>query len=342
MKKTFIALLGFFMIFACMPSFSQNIKDEAQILYEEAMNYKQQNNNEKAVETYEKALRADRAVLAFNDDGLVEMLRDSVKTRLEKEPENVKLWETMGFIQAVCYSDNKSAIESYEKVVTLVTDENVKERTRALIDRLRETEEILASYKTEVTSQLRDERLKSWSELEKSEKFAEDQAEKEQRASRLEQAYKDKEELQNVVPQLEEELKELQDAYDKANRLWFALNDELYERRRRRLKDQIAEKEQEVASAKSRLQRAESESASLEALAEKDKAKEEETPFRSYDTPSDNEENHEEPVLNDASYANDAAQAPSNETEEPVANTEDTDDTEDTSAPDLGDLIDNL
>ena len=91
MKNTLITLLGVFMIFAGSTSFSQNIKDEAQILYEEAINFKQQNNNEKAIETYEKALRADRAVLALNDDGLVEMLRDSVKTRLEKEPNNVKL-----------------------------------------------------------------------------------------------------------------------------------------------------------------------------------------------------------------------------------------------------------
>jgi len=339
MKNTLITLLGVFMIFTCSTSFSQNIKDEAQILYEEAINFKQQNNNEKAIETYEKALRADRAVLALNDDGLVEMLRDSVKTRLEKEPNNVKLWETMGFIQAVCYSDNIGAIESYEKVVSLVTDENVKERTRTLIDRLKETEQLLASYKTEVTSQLRDERLKSWSELEKSEKFAEDQAEKEQRASRLEQAYKDREELQNVVPQLEEELKELQDAYDKANRLWFALNDELYERRRRRLKDQVAEKEQEVASAKSRLQRAESESASLEALVEKDKEKEEKTPFRSYDTPSGNEDSHEEPVLNDASYADDPTQATSDDNAD---DNEAEQEPEDSSAPDLSDLIDNL
>ena len=280
------------------------------------------------------------AVLALNDDGLVEMLeRQPLNLVSKKNPITLNSGKPWDLFRPYAILDNIGAIESYEKVVSLVTDENVKERTRTLIDRLKETEQLLASYKTEVTSQLRDERLKSWSELEKSEKFAEDQAEKEQRASRLEQAYKDREELQNVVPQLEEELKELQDAYDKANRLWFALNDELYERRRRRLKDQVAEKEQEVASAKSRLQRAEAESASLEALVEKDKEKEEKTPFRSYDTPSGNEDNHEEPVLNDASYADDPTQATSDDNAD---DNEAEQETEDSSAPDLSDLIDNL
>ena len=75
-----------------------------------------------------------------------------------------------------------------------------------------------------------------------------------------------------------------------------------------------------------------------EALVEKDKEKEEKTPFRSYDT-SGNEDSHEEPVLNDASYADDPTQAASDDNAD---DNEAEQETEDSSAPDLSDLIDNL
>ena len=143
--------------------------------------------------------------------------------------------------------------------------------------------------------QLRDERLKS-GRVGKSEKFAEIKQRKNS-VFKLEQAYKDREELQNVVPQLEEELKELQDAYDKANRLWFALNDELYERRRR-LKDRSRRKEQEVASAKAVCKEQSQNQPLLKPLLKRQR-KRRENSVQSYDTSSGNEDNHEEPVLND-------------------------------------------
>lgn len=284
--KKFATIFAVLFLVCFVPSLlsAQNIHEDAQLLYDEAMRLKARGNNVQAVEAFEKALRIDRTVLALNDDGLVDMLRDHVQDLLDKSPDDVKQLETMGFIYAVCFSDNLSAIENYERVVELVTDETVKERTKNLIERLRATEEVMASYRGEVTAQLRDERLRAWSELEKSEKFAEEQYEKERRASDLQQAFSDREELQNLVPQLEDELNELQEAYDKANRLWFSLKDELYERRRRRLKDDIAAKTEELKKAKGRLDSAESIASRIESELAQEEEEEKDSAFRSYDS----------------------------------------------------------
>ncbi|HAE41245.1 MAG TPA: hypothetical protein DCG57_21825, partial [Candidatus Riflebacteria bacterium] len=83
---------------------------------------------------------------------------------------------------------------------------------------------------------------------------------------------------------LEQELKELQDEYEKANRLFYSVSDNaMYERRRRRLKDDVAAKEKEVEAAKAELSDVESTTSALEKeLAAVEKAKEE-SPIRSYD-----------------------------------------------------------
>jgi vacuolar-type H+-ATPase subunit I/STV1 len=299
MKKfaTIFAVLYLFCFFTSV-SYAQNIKEEAQSSYNSAIQLKAKGDGVGAVKAFEKALRLDRTVLALDDDGLVDMLKEYVEKELERAPKEVKLLETMGFIQAVCFSDNAAAIGYYEQVIELVDDKNVKEKTRNLIDRLKATEEMLASYRGEVTAQLRDERLRAWSEMEKNEKFAEEQYEKDQRASNLQQAFSDREELQNIVPQLEDELAELQEAYDKANRLWFSLKDELYERRRRRLKDDISAKEAELSKAKSQLNSAERLVSSLESEIASSEEKDEDSPFRSYDSPRSSNE-----YLNDATYA---------------------------------------
>ncbi|HNX78120.1 MAG TPA: hypothetical protein PKM56_20785, partial [Candidatus Rifleibacterium sp.] len=208
------------------------IKEDAQILYDEAVELKKKGNIAAAIESYGKAMRLDRTILAIDDFGLIEALKKDCEEKLLKTPDDVKLLETLGFVFAVCYSDHKSAISCYEKVFALVTDEAVKERTANLIERLRETDLAQAGYQQEISAQLRDERLKSWSEMERVEKFGEDSAASQQKSAALADAYKQKDSLANKVPQLESELKDLQEEYDKANRLWFSLKDELYERRR--------------------------------------------------------------------------------------------------------------
>ncbi len=271
------------------------VKEDAQILYDEAIELKKQGNLAAAIESYAKAMRLDRSILALDDFGLIEALKKDCVEKLAKTPDDVKLLETLGFVQAVCYSDHKAAIECYEKVFNLVTDPVVKERTGSLIERLRETEMAQSSFQQEMNAQLRDERLKSWSEMERVEKFGAESSAMQEKSAALADAYKEKDSLANKVPQLENELKELQEEYDKANRLWFSLKDELYERRRRRLKDDVAAKEEELNKARKELEDVETKASSLERELNASEKEKEASPIRSYEENSSADQPPDQP-----------------------------------------------
>lgn len=280
------------------------VSEEAQLLYEQAVEFKKSGKLADAVESYIKALRKDRTVLAFDDNGLIDASYEASIKKLSDSPEDVKLLETCGFLASVGYSDNKTAITYYEKILGLVEDEAVKERTQNLIERLKIAAEAQQNYNDSVISQKRDERLAAWTEAEKLDKFAQERAEANERSSKLSDAYSDKESLENTVPQLEEELKELQEAYDKADRLWYTLNDELYERRRRRLKHEIASKTAELEEAKAELSSAERRVSKLEKEDEEFKKQEREQPFVSADEYEANKEANENSAFNDLSSGN--------------------------------------
>lgn len=259
-------------------------REGAEILFEEALELKRSGNLPDALDSFAKAIRSDRSILANDDHGLIEELKKDCEAKLKISPDDIKVLELLGFVHAVCYSNYSEAITCYQKVYDLVADETVKERTEAVIERLKLSAEVQQSYQEEVTASLRDERLKSWSEMERVSRFGEESARMQQKSSELAEAYKSKDELANRVPQLEQELKDLQSEYDKANRLFHTMSDNsLYERRRRRLKDDIAEKEKEVEAARGELEEAESTASTLEKeLATVEKAKEA-SPIRSYE-----------------------------------------------------------
>ncbi len=298
MRRTGLCLILIFMLTA-MPqilrvphssAFGQGVaeneatKEDAELLFEEALDFQKKGNMPQAIASYAKAMRIDRSILAYDDNGLIEALRDDCLAKLKDAPDDVKVRETLAFVYAVCYSDYAAAIESYEKVYDLVKDEQVKERTAAVIERLKATAGVQNEYQAQISAELRDERLKSWSEMERNERFGEETAMLQEKSERLAEAYKMKDSLKNRVPQLEAELKELQEEYDKANRLFYTVTDKgLYERRRRRLKDQIAEKEQEVSAARDELSEIEEESGSLERELSAIQKKEDESPVRSYE-----------------------------------------------------------
>lgn len=305
--------VGDFMVVPALaqePAAEAATKEDAELLYGEALDFKKKGNLPQAIDSYARAMRIDRSILAFDDNGLIEALKNDCIEKLKKTPDDVKLLETLGFVHAVCFSDYNEAIACYEKVFNLVTEEKVKERTASLIDRLRESASVQDNFHAEVSSQLRDERLKSWSELERSDRFGADASIMQAKSERLAESYKAKDSLKNKVPQLEKELKDMQEEYDKANRLFYTVSDkDLYERRRRRLKDQIAEKEQEVAAARTELEEAEDTAKALEselAAAQKEK---DESPIRSYDDSS----NKENPDGSDTGTNGSDAGAPSDE-----------------------------
>ena len=258
------------------------VSEEAKELYQEAIEYQKKSKMSEAIDSYIKALRKDRTVLAFDDNGLIEAAYADSVAKLKESPDDIKLLEVCGFLASVGFSDNKTAIGYYEKIVELVDDEGVKARTNLLIGRLNATMQAQQEYDSAVISSLRDERIKSWAEMEKVDEFTEKQAKASDLSDRLSDAYSNRESLQNKVPQLEEELNELQESYDKADRLWYTLKDELYERRRRRLKNDIAAKKEELEAAKKELKSAEKEVTKLEKEDEKMRQEEEESAFHRY------------------------------------------------------------
>jgi len=325
-------------------------REDAEILYDEAINFKKKGNMQQAIDSYARAMRLDRSILASDDHGLIEALKADCLEKLKNNPDDVKTLETLGFVHAVCYSEYEEAIACYERVFNLVKDEKVKDRTQSLIDRLRETASVQQNFKAEVSSRLRDERLKSWSELERAERFGEQASRMQEKSQQLVESYKAKDSLKNRVPQLEKELQDLKDEYDKANRLFYSVSDkDLYERRRRRLKDQIAEKEEEVSGAKEELREVEETASVLEREISAAQKKEDESPIRSYDDRSTNDD--EPPTQTKSDPGNESGDSyPSDDQDQPLPAVENPDfpdqiDEEPSTGPDaskIDELIDNL
>lgn len=237
---------------------------DARILFDEAIELKTEGNIPDALATFEKAIRKNRGVLSLDDQGLVALLYESYKKQLEEKPDDIKVLEGMAFIRAVCFGEMGEAIKLYEKVLELATDNDVKWKTKALLERLAAIRDMSVQIREEQTSNLREERLKSWAELEKQDRLAQQAIDSRQRADTIADLYRSKDELDTRIPQLEDEVKELKDEFERARRLWFTLNDDLYDRRRRRLEREVADKEQELQKAKSTYSKAVSEIEKIE------------------------------------------------------------------------------
>lgn len=276
MHSGFKLIFALFLLLAsvsCSTLHGQNYTDsmsDAKILYDEAIEQKAAGNIEVAVEAFEKAVRKDRSILANDDHGLIEELRKKFESGLKENPDDLKMHEGMGFVLAVCYADLAGAISHYERVLELSADESVKERTGRLIDRLRVMHDMSVQGKQDISSQVREERLRAWAQMEKQDSAARAAEDSQRLADRLSDLYRSRDELEVRIPQLEEQLQELHEEHDRARRLWFSLNDELYDRRRRRLKKQVSEKEEELGKLKSTFDAAVKEVEKLESTAPPD------------------------------------------------------------------------
>jgi len=230
--------------------------EDAKILYKQAIQEKASGKSDEALVTYEKAIRMNRGILGEDDDGLIGLLRTKYEKKMKESPENIEALEGMGFVSAVCYADMAKAISCYEKVLELATDEKVKTKTTNLIERLKAMQEATQRTSDEVTAQMRDERLKGWSEMEKQERLAAQHEESQNRAAKYAQLTQQRDQLDTRIPQLEEEIKNLEEEYNKANRLWYTLKDDRYDRRRDRFEKDLEQKRQELSKARSDFDRA--------------------------------------------------------------------------------------
>lgn len=287
--------------------------EDAQIFFEEALTLKRKGDVDAASKMFLKSIRTSRSVLAHDDHGLIADLKIHCEKELEKDDKNLKILDTLGFLYAVCYSDSTNAIKYYQKVYDLSDSDKVKEKTQRLIDRIEATAEAEAKVQDDMAEQIRNEKLKSWSELEKSARLGEQKVKSQELSTNLASSYRQKDSLKNRVPQLEKELTDLKADYEKQNRRWHSTNDELYNRRRRRLKDQVANKEVELSKAKSELDDVVDRVAILEKEDQNRIDSRKSSPIRSYDEDEGGEEETSQQPSENQGAGSSASQPPAND-----------------------------
>lgn len=78
-------------------------RESAEILFEEALELKRSGNLTDALDSFAKAIRSDRSILANDDQGLIEALKKDCEAKLKTSPDDIKVLELLGFVHAVCY-----------------------------------------------------------------------------------------------------------------------------------------------------------------------------------------------------------------------------------------------
>lgn len=221
-------------------------KADARMMFEEALKQKKTGKLDDAIKTFEKAIRKDRSVLSEDDDGLVGMLRNSYLKQLASAPEDVQILEGLGFISAVCDSNGTKAIEYYSKITQLTKDEGVRARTQQLIDRLKAQVDATKQQSEDFSSRSREERLKTWSEMEKNDALAAQSEINTQREGRLAELYRTREEKEARIPQLEDEVGNLDEEADRWKRMYLSTNDRRYKRKEDKADADVESKKKEI------------------------------------------------------------------------------------------------
>ena len=225
----------------------------AEGLLKQAIEKKQAGKTEEAVTLFEKAIRTNRRILGYDDEGLIQELRNFYEQKLETSPEDIAVLEPLGYIYAVCFSDFEKAIAQYKKVVELSTDDKVKERTNALIDRLTAQWEATRTTTAALESQTREEKVQEWKELEKQEALAAIADRVRDREDRMRELSLKKDEMEARLPQEEDQVKELEEEVDKADLYWRTTENRMYRRKRERLAAEATSKKSEISRMKTEL-----------------------------------------------------------------------------------------
>jgi tetratricopeptide (TPR) repeat protein len=228
--------------------------ESAEVLLKQAIEKKNAGAISEAVSLFEKAIRTNRGILGYDDEGLILELRHSYEKKLETTPEDIAVLEPLGYVYAVCFSDFEKAIAQYKKVVELTKDEKVKERTQALIDRLNAQWEATRSVASDLEGKNREEKVKEWKELEKQEALAAISDRVRDREERMRDLNVKKDEMEARLPQEEDRIKEMEEEVDKADLFWRTTENRMYRRKRERLSSEADRKKGEVSRMKRELE----------------------------------------------------------------------------------------
>ncbi|MFZ2958631.1 MAG: hypothetical protein WA705_17215 [Candidatus Ozemobacteraceae bacterium] len=225
-------------------------KGEAKSLFTEALNLKKAGKFDDAAKNFEKAVRKDRSILGDDDNGLIGLLREMYAKRITASPEDVEALEGAGFVASVCDADYAKAIEQYSKLVSLTKDEQVKTRVTGLIDVLKaQLAATGAGSSSSGTSgslpkpEAAPQNPASGSENPDAPDKIEAAARREAKMSELTRS---KEEKENRLPQLEAEIKSIEDENERNHRMYLSTNDRRYKRKEDTGEQGIEAKKREI------------------------------------------------------------------------------------------------
>ncbi|MBF0499804.1 MAG: hypothetical protein HQM09_06710 [Candidatus Riflebacteria bacterium] len=228
-------------------------KQDAKLLFDEALQLKKAGKFEEAAKSFEMAIRKDRTILGEDDNGLINILRDLYQKRLASTPEDITVLEAMGFITAVCDSNFSKAIEYYQKVEKLTQKEQVRNRTASLIERLKAQAEVSQQSQAEISGKAREERLVSWSEMEKQDALAAQSEAVAARDAKMAEMYRSREEKEARIPQIEDELKALEEENERNHRMYLTTNDRRYKRKESTGDIEFEDKKREIEKLRSEI-----------------------------------------------------------------------------------------
>jgi len=250
--KIFFLVLLIFLNGSCFGQDAETL-EEAKLLHKEALDLKKSGKTDEAIKTFEKALRTNRSILEMDDEGLVEDLKKFYEGKLASSPEDIQTLETMGFISAVCFADFEKAIGYYKKLLELSKDEKVQTKTKNLIARL-ETQANLSKLQNTVGDSVkREEKVKEWNQLEKQDNLSLITERIRKREEKILELSRAKEELEARLPQMEDQLKDLQEGADKADLFYRTTSNAYYRRKRERLEGEAESKKQDILNQKRKL-----------------------------------------------------------------------------------------
>lgn len=251
--RIFLVLLALFTVYAwsAVRAEDADSAQDAKLLFQEALRLKKAGKAEEAVQSFEKAIRMNRSVLSEDDQGLVKDLEEGYRKKLASAPEDVTALEGLAFVSAVCKSDFPKAIELYTKVQSLAKDETVKARTAQLLERLKAQQETGGASVDDPAGKGREERIKAWAEMEKHDKLAAQADVKAKKEERIQELYTSRDEMEARIPQLEDEIKGLEEEAARAERMYLTTQDRSYKWKENRRAGELKTKQGELERLKS-------------------------------------------------------------------------------------------
>ena len=240
-----------------------DIRVEAKSLFAEALKLKKAGKTEDAAKTFENAVRKDRSILGEDDNGLITLLREMYAKRVSASPEDGEALEGMGFVASVCDADYAKAIEHYSKAVSLTSDDQTKTRLTGLIDGFK-AQLAATGGSSSATSSSTGTTGNSPNPPDEVQMpasgtgnpGANDPAEATaRREAKVNDLTRSKEEKENRLPQLEAEIKTVEEEIERNHRMYLSSNDRRYKRKEDAGEQEVATKKRQIEKLRKEIDR---------------------------------------------------------------------------------------